>query len=394
MSSVAEHQAQSARNVAGLADQVRAIIARRRAESAELKILFAGFGRDVANDDQAPARLRDDELAALDSLDELAAPTSKKVTKRPVRHARSSVRSQRGMRRIKAREALDGSPRATGPLTPSSKPKTYSKTYSHPSRAASQPGSRRHLQDLADKRRLPAWRNTTELEKLIFATRATGLRGTSWTFSLNLGPEVIQAANDNAKGFVDYMRRSIARALTRTLGADPGFVLVAGVNKEGRLHCHGALSLDPNHKPAVERALKRLCGSWSDRGDSKAVDLAETRNLDAWGYYMRRNARSASKTLAGPTWSVSHGLTRQARDLYEETRAKVDRKPAGKPVETRQAPPAPTQPASPLRPSWSSPAPGSGVPAMWIETQRARSSYNLLNRDKTPIICQAKEMSR
>ncbi len=180
------------------------------------------------------------------------------------------------------------------------------------------------------------WKDAGELPRLIAVNRAVGELGQPFAFSLNLSPDLIQAANDNTRGALDYLRRRVALALKRAFGKTPPMWLCVETDDDGRPHLHGGLALNDNHHPAcVEAVLAKAGGTWIRKGSAPA-DVRVQWEPDGWATYplkrmarTRRHLREAAglvpdARVALVSWSAD--LLEVGRRLHEEARHAVGRR--------------------------------------------------------------------
>jgi hypothetical protein len=107
--------------------------------------------------------------------------------------------------------------------------------------------------------------------KVWAANRALEILGHAYAFSLNLSPNVINAANDNDRGHLDLVRRPVLRELKKALGRDVHARLILETTHDGRLHLHGGLALNDNEIPTTERALNHAGGLWRGKGAEQSA---------------------------------------------------------------------------------------------------------------------------
>jgi hypothetical protein len=162
----------------------------------------------------------------------------------------------------------------------------------------------------------PAWEHTTDLAKVTAANRAVYGQGLGYAWTLNLGPKEIAVANDNAKGFADYFKRRISRALRPLLGPDAIYGFAVGV-AAGRLHLHGSIEANDNIAAAVRRALEHAGGEWvAPHGKQYQCDLQPMYNPDVWTGYCLRDQAKVKRLIRGKAISITTPLRRRARELW------------------------------------------------------------------------------
>lgn len=192
-------------------------------------------------------------------------------------------------------------------------------------------------------RGIASWEDAGELPQIIAVNRAVAVLGSPFAWSLNIHPDLIQAANDNARGFLDFMRRRVARHLDREMGRKVPFWFEVETDHNGRPHLHGGIPLanDNEDVPAIERALVKAGGNWSRRGSAPA-DVRRQYEPDGWAVYglkrigrTRRHLREAAgldEAAQVTVWTCTDDLRTEGRRIHEETRQSIQK--------ARQRPPA------------------------------------------------------
>lgn len=192
------------------------------------------------------------------------------------------------------------------------------------------------------ERGLASWDDAGELPRIIAVNRAVTEMGIPFAWSLNLGPAQIQAANDNARGFLDHLRRKVARYLKNELRRSASFWFVLETDANGRPHLHGGLVLNDNDDPAaVERALAKAGGAASSQG-SKPADIRPQHDPDGWAAYSTKRIGRTKRHLRDlggldledhvTIWTCTDDLRTEGKRLHEEARQAIQ--------EARQRPPA------------------------------------------------------
>jgi hypothetical protein len=171
--------------------------------------------------------------------------------------------------------------------------------------------------------RVHSWAHTTDTGKVTAAIRVLKAAGRGCAFSLDLGPDEIKAANDNRKGFTDYFKRRISRALYDALGYVPAYVLAQGVAANDRLHSHGVIETNDNELEMVRRALEHAGGVWAHRrGQEHQCDIKPLYDPDVWADYCLRDCPKARRLIKGPAISITTPLRRRAEDLWSSYRSR------------------------------------------------------------------------
>ena len=153
--------------------------------------------------------------------------------------------------------------------------------------------------------------------------RTVSATGPGLSFTLNLGPKVAQAANDNPACFKPWLHDRLVKALRNAFGGAREFVFGIEATRDGRWHLHGALDAVPDEREKAEEALRRAGGIWG--ASSHRERQAHARTLvwspDGWARYVLK-AMGATKARLGikSVLSVTRGCRERAEALWEATR--------------------------------------------------------------------------
>lgn len=305
----------------------------------------------------APARVADPELdALLDTLDDVVPddepslapandnPTAPALTRPLVTKSAAPARTRKRRTGLRQKDARDM--RSHGrvledeavehPAPPSLSP-TSTPIHTTSPAQTKKPKARTTITTPGRRARMIApWKDAGELPHLIAVNRGLAELGVPFAFSLNLDPALIVAANDNARGALDYLRRRVALALKRAFGKTPPMWLCVETDDDGRPHLHGGLALNDNHDPAhVEVILAKAGGAWTRKGSAPA-DVRVQWEPDGWAVYplkrmarTRRHLREAAGL--GPNARVtlvswSDDLREVGRRLHNEARQAIGRR--------------------------------------------------------------------
>ncbi|KTS30480.1 hypothetical protein NS228_12840 [Methylobacterium indicum] len=224
-------------------------------------------------------------------------------------------------------------------------------------RSTSRSAERRRRADENDKRRPPVWTRTTEIIKgrYIFENIATRGAGLAWT--LNLGPYVVQAANDSPAGWRAWMHDRLTKAIEKFL--EPrDFVWEPEFTPGGRLHIHGAIDAMEDEKALIEAALSHAGGMWGHTHGKEHQALAKVMwGAAGWARYTAKAAAVARRFFGCKSIiSATQGVRRRARAAYESDKAAYEARQRSIAVEELQPTPAAAAPASD---SQNAPAPDS-----------------------------------
>jgi hypothetical protein len=167
-----------------------------------------------------------------------------------------------------------------------------------------------------------AYEHTTDLGKLTSAYRVLEATGAGVAFTLNCSPDEIAAAQRHPKGFVEYFKRRISRALKRTLGYVPLYGFGVDIASGDRLHTHGAIAANDNQLDAIKGALCHAGGKWaSPWHKDKQCEFKPLRPADGWATYCLRNQARSKRLIRGRVISITTPLRRRAKELWSVLRA-------------------------------------------------------------------------
>lgn len=247
-------------------------------------------------------------------------PVRRLVTKAPGRqHRKSGVRQSADASKMRAHtkaEKAEAVKEHTPSITPTSSSTTKSTSTTKPTHRP---------------RDLAPWKEAGELPRLIACNRALAEMGQPFAFSVNFDPRLIRAANENARGFLDFVRRRVTLALKRGLGRTVATWFALETDDDGRPHIHGGLALNDNEDPAlVEEALAKAGGNWTRMG-SRCADVRRQWEPDGWAVYplkriarTRRHLREAA-CLAPKARVAVYSVTAELRAAGERLHGEVRR---------------------------------------------------------------------
>lgn len=326
----------------------------------------------------------DDDSDVID-LDIPARPTSRRVAKNPNRKGSKPRTSfERDKRIIRRKQALsEVGPdiiAANDPVPLVGEPLTYSspsqKLHVHgvmgvtddekvqvkklsPStpKGMSKSTEKRRRADENDTRKAPAWDRTTDIIKGAFSFENVSTRGAGIAWTLNLGNDVIQAANDNPGAFKEWMHDRLTKAVEKFVGKRD-LVWVPEFTPGGRLHLHGVVDATDDEKVQVEVALRRAGGKWAHKDGEEHQALAKVMwGASGWARYSLK-AASKARSFFGckSVLSATQGVRRRARAAYEADRAALAARQRPIAVEVPQTTP---EAAAPVGESLDASAPAS-----------------------------------
>lgn len=223
------------------------------------------------------------------------------------------------------------------------------------SRPTSKSAEKRRRADENDKRRPPAWTRTTEIIKGRYIFENIGTRGAGLAWTLNLGPEVIQAANDDPAGWRAWMHDRLAKAIEKFL--EPrDFAWEPEFTPGGRLHIHGAIDAADGEREQVEAALRHAGGMWGHtHGKEHQAHAQIMWGPAGWASYSLKAAAVARRFFGCKSIiSATQDARRRARAAYEADKAVYEARQ--RPIVVEVSEPAPAA-AAPVSDSQDAPSP-------------------------------------
>lgn len=167
---------------------------------------------------------------------------------------------------------------------------------------------------------LPHWDHSSDLLKML------GWGLASWSmnatpFSLRVSPDVIKAAQQDARGVGRHLQDRLARHLRQRLPErDQAFWFSVEQGLREEAHLHGAVVIPAGAKKEVSSALKAAGGKW--RSSPRQLQFSPRGNLTTWVGYATKwlygsKMRLQDENLTG----ASRAIRRQARLSYQEARS-------------------------------------------------------------------------
>ena len=163
------------------------------------------------------------------------------------------------------------------------------------------------------------------------------LKGLAWaivmhertgrTLTLDLGPEVIEAARRDPQGFAIYMRRRISRRLkfaANRLGLPvPEFFFMVEDSDLGEAHLHGGILLpdDKRAYTAFRAALREAGGAWRGGGSARQLDTQKLDTPVRWIAYISKWRLGTAFKVQGKTSAATNGVRSMAKEWYQTARA-------------------------------------------------------------------------
>jgi hypothetical protein len=167
-----------------------------------------------------------------------------------------------------------------------------------------------------------AYEHTTDLGKITSAYRVLEATGAGVAFTLNCSPDEIAAAQHHPRGFADYFKRRISRALKGAFDYAPLYGFGVDVAPDNRLHIHGAIAANDNQLAVIKGALCHAGGKWASPWHrDKQCKLKPLCPADGWAIYCLRNQARVRRIITGGTISITTPLRRRARELWSVLRA-------------------------------------------------------------------------
>lgn len=192
--------------------------------------------------------------------------------------------------------------------------------------------------EIRRRHRVPAiWRDTTDQLKTLYLHMALAHLGPVHSFSCNMNGKIealCRSKNAPVSWLHDRVRTELQEALGRSV--ELFFVLEETDDRNRRLHIHGEFQIVPEEARAARRALRRACGEWAKVRQHQAY--TEANPDECWAPYATKHAwkaipraRAWLDTMNAPirlrfdggVLAKTHGITRLARELYEDDRAFV-----------------------------------------------------------------------
>jgi hypothetical protein len=164
-------------------------------------------------------------------------------------------------------------------------------------------------------------------------------------FSFNLSEALLDQTNKSARnGLTDFVRRSLARNLKRSLGFDPQFWFAVEFNRpigihsqhRARPHVHGALAANPNDADKIRQAFHRANVDYQDPDFKKRAIQLHIKTREAskdrggdfvWATYALKDAMFTRLYLPDESIITADQRTRnQAKAIYEAMTGKTSSK--------------------------------------------------------------------
>jgi hypothetical protein len=189
-------------------------------------------------------------------------------------------------------------------------------------------------QSLQPRPRNIPWGSIGDETKALFYHLALRRMGNRYGFTLRLTPAVEAKARAQGPQCLDWLHQRVGNHLRLALNHSPKFWFCNEQDGSGRLHLHGELVVPADDVEQARAGLKKAGGRW--RGSSSqfqlrlqaAPDLRYVgyavkhvrRASPGWRQMMQRygNPRHWSVSFQGRALSATNGVTRGARELYEE----------------------------------------------------------------------------
>lgn len=168
----------------------------------------------------------------------------------------------------------------------------------------------------------PRWDEASALAKAVFFHREVAKRG-GVSFTLNLSPEVENAARADPRSFTEHIKRRLSRHLKSAFGKSVDFWFGLDISPAGRPHLHGGIVVTHNEAEALLRALTRAGGEWgSVRGARHQAHLG-ARLDDDWGTYATKKISPSRQAEYGSMLCVTDNIRRCTRVSFDDDRANV-----------------------------------------------------------------------
>ncbi len=156
--------------------------------------------------------------------------------------------------------------------------------------------------------------------------------GRSYPFTLNFDKRLIARAKATKKPFSTWANERLSeylKPLEQHYGYKLPFWFAIEVSPTDVYHLHGAIGMNSNQKPEVERLLKKVAGT-SDTGAHRwfvrVKEFDPTKHYQGfygssgWVAYSVKQLRQTESLRVGSPLVVRHGLKAAARDIWNELR--------------------------------------------------------------------------
>lgn len=191
-----------------------------------------------------------------------------------------------------------------------------------------------------------AWRDLSDEALCTLWHVALKASGPTYGFTLNLSPEIEEAARAQPSP-VSWLQKRIASKLKDALDRTVEFHMALDEAQRGhRLHIHGEMGVTPGELEAAKAALRRAGGKWDAGAAQKQVDTVSDPDF-GWANYMatkcwriratrgrtgqgvdlsdRALVPDSLVTFSGDQLACTQRLNAFARALYEAQTKLVDR---------------------------------------------------------------------
>ncbi|WP_041809992.1 hypothetical protein [Rhodopseudomonas palustris] len=138
-------------------------------------------------------------------------------------------------------------------------------------------------------------------------------------FVFNLTLEAVERASKHPAGFLDRLKRDLDREVKRA-GFDLPYWFCIDVDRDKRLHIHGAFLSHDMELPRLRELFRKAWGEWKGPGKDKQLWLSPLAVDDGWGSYSMRNQKRVAKIIGERTFTISQPLRREAQSAYNEIR--------------------------------------------------------------------------
>jgi hypothetical protein len=163
----------------------------------------------------------------------------------------------------------------------------------------------RHATPQSPSQTLPVWEKTSDHLKLFSASLdiMTTAESAPYAFSFNLTPEAITKAKASPAGALDHLKRSLDKVLSRA-GLSLPYWFALDIDREERLHIHGAFAAHPELVPAIRSAMTKAWGQWEGAG--KHHQLVVKPCNERWAGYAIRNQKRVAKIVGKRVFTIKN----------------------------------------------------------------------------------------
>tara|TARA_R110000787_G_scaffold68468_5_gene153122 strand:- start:414 stop:1382 length:969 start_codon:yes stop_codon:yes gene_type:complete len=172
---------------------------------------------------------------------------------------------------------------------------------------------------------IPHWDHTHDMLKGL-AWSAAVFQAGGESMSLNLGPDVIDAAMRDPRGAAQHLRDRMTRSLKRALAGSglpvPDFFFVVEASDLVKMHIHGGILIDARVDARIVRgALKKAGGSYAAKLSGRQLHLPKMETPVRWFTYITKG-HLGSAVKSGSPFAATNGVRTLGKAWYSGARKK------------------------------------------------------------------------